>query len=100
MAVSEGHNAPAHCPANTSGSRPASFRDTDLSVVTIEGGRIISLENGPTNGSTETLTPAFFDLHISAYAPAISWWRPLGEIAVVGRFLNPARMLDWSIRLC
>jgi N-acetylglucosamine-6-phosphate deacetylase len=36
----------------------------DHPVVTIEDGRIVSLESGAPNGSTETLTAAFFDIHV------------------------------------
>ena len=36
----------------------------DYPVITIEDGRIVSVESGEPNGSTETLTAAFFDIHV------------------------------------
>jgi N-acetylglucosamine-6-phosphate deacetylase len=59
----------------------------DYPILTIEEGRIISLESGPPNGSTETLTAAFFDIHVhGAYSHDFMAASP-SEIAEVGRFL-------------
>ncbi len=33
-------------------------------VVSVEDGKIVSVEEGPENGSTETLTAAFFEIHV------------------------------------
>lgn len=59
----------------------------DHPVVTIEDGRIVSLESGTPNGSTETLTAAFFDIHVHGACSHDFMAASRGEIAVVGRFL-------------
>lgn len=62
-------------------------KQIDYPIVTIEDGQIISLESGPPNGSTETLTAAFFDIHVhGAYSHDFMAASP-SEIAEVGRFL-------------
>ena len=59
----------------------------DHPIVTIDDGQIISLESGPSNGSTETLAAAFFDIHVhGAYSHDFMTASP-SEIAEVGRFL-------------
>jgi N-acetylglucosamine-6-phosphate deacetylase len=55
--------------------------------VTIEDGRIVSLESGAPNGSTETLTAAFFDIHVHGACSHDFMAASRCEIAVVGRFL-------------
>jgi N-acetylglucosamine-6-phosphate deacetylase len=59
----------------------------DHPVVTIEDGRIVSLESGAPNGSTETLTAAFFDIHVHGACSHDFMAASRCEIAVVGRFL-------------
>jgi N-acetylglucosamine-6-phosphate deacetylase len=59
----------------------------DYPVVTVENGRIVSLESGTPNGSTETLTAAFFDIHVHGACSHDFMAASLSEIAVVGRFL-------------
>jgi len=62
-------------------------KQIDYPIVTIEDGQIISLESGSPNGSTETLTAAFFDIHVhGAYSHDFMTASP-SEIAEVGRFL-------------
>ena len=59
----------------------------DHPVVTIEDGRIVSLETGEPNGSTETLTAAFFDIHVHGACSHDFMAASPSEIKVVGRFL-------------
>jgi N-acetylglucosamine-6-phosphate deacetylase len=59
----------------------------DYPVVTVEDGRIVSLESGTPHGSTETLTAAFFDIHVHGACSHDFMAASLGEIAVVGNFL-------------
>jgi N-acetylglucosamine-6-phosphate deacetylase len=56
-------------------------------VVTVEDGRIVSLESGTPNGSTETWTAAFFDIHVHGACSHDFMAASPSEIAVVGRFL-------------
>jgi N-acetylglucosamine-6-phosphate deacetylase len=59
----------------------------DYPVVSIEDGKIVSVEGGTPNGSTDTLTAAFFDIHVhGAYSYDFMAATPV-EIAAVGRFL-------------
>ncbi len=59
----------------------------DYPVVSIEDGRIVRVEEGAPNGSTDTLTAAFFDIHVhGAYSHDFMASTPV-EIASVGRFL-------------
>jgi N-acetylglucosamine-6-phosphate deacetylase len=59
----------------------------DYPVVAVEDGRIVSIESGAPNGSTETLTAAFFDIHVHGACSHDFMASSLSEIAVVGRFL-------------
>ena len=59
----------------------------DHPVVTIEDGRIVSFESGEPNGSTETLTAAFFDIHVHGACSHDFMAASPSEIKVVGRFL-------------
>jgi len=59
----------------------------DYPILTIEDGRIVSLESGPPNGSTETLTAAFFDIHVHGACSHDFMAASPSEIAEVGRFL-------------
>ena len=38
--------------------------EIEYPVVSVEDGHIVSVEAGPANGSTDTLTAAFFDIHV------------------------------------
>ena len=38
--------------------------EIEFPVVTVEDGMILQVEAGPPNDSTETLTGAFFDIHV------------------------------------
>src|SRR5260370_40887820 len=67
----------------------------DHPVVTIEDGRIVSLESGAPNGSTETLTAAFFDIHIHGACSHDFMAASRCEIAVVGRFLASRGVGDY-----
>ena len=59
----------------------------DHPVVTVEDGRIVSLESGEPNGSTDTLTAAFFDIHVHGACSHDFMAASLDQIAVVGQFL-------------
>ncbi len=62
----------------------------DYPVVTVEDGRIVSIESGTPHGanvSTETLTAAFFDIHVHGACSHDFMASSQSEIAVVGRFL-------------
>ena len=59
----------------------------DHPIVTVEEGRIASLESGEPNGSTETLTSAFFDIHVHGACSYDFMAASQDEIAAVGRFL-------------
>jgi N-acetylglucosamine-6-phosphate deacetylase len=59
----------------------------DHPVITIEDGRIVSIESGPPNGSAETLTAAFFDVHVHGACSHDFMAASPSEIATVGRFL-------------
>src|ERR1700733_2330551 len=59
----------------------------DYPVVAIEDGRIRSLESGLPNGSTETLTAAFFDIHVHGACGHDFMAASPSEIGAVGRFL-------------
>jgi len=56
-------------------------------VITIADGRIVSLEEGTANGSTETLTATFFDIHIHGACSYDFMAATPADIAVVGKFL-------------
>ena len=59
----------------------------DYPVVTVQDGRIVSIESGAPNGSTETLTAAFFDIHVHGACSHDFMAASPSEITVVGRFL-------------
>jgi N-acetylglucosamine-6-phosphate deacetylase len=59
----------------------------DYPIVTIEDGRIVSLESGAPNGSTETLTAAFFDIHVHGACSHDFMTASLSQIAEAGQFL-------------
>ncbi|MGA7156244.1 MAG: N-acetylglucosamine-6-phosphate deacetylase [Acidobacteriaceae bacterium] len=56
-------------------------------VVSVEDGKIVSVEEGPENGSTETLTAAFFDIHVHGARSFDFMAADPAGIAEVGRFL-------------
>ncbi len=61
--------------------------EIDYPVVSIEDGRIVRVEEAAPNGSTDTLTAAFFDIHVhGAYSHDFMAATP-AEIASVARFL-------------
>ena len=66
----------------------------DHPVVTIGDGRIVSLETGEANGSTETLTAAFFDIHVhGACSHDLAYGRQSpSEIKAWDRFLGESRV--------
>lgn len=59
----------------------------DYPVVSIEHGKIVSVEGGTPNGSADTLTAAFFDIHVHGACSHDFMAATLVEIAAVGRFL-------------
>jgi N-acetylglucosamine-6-phosphate deacetylase len=59
----------------------------DYPVVAVEDGRIVSIESGEPNGSTETLTAAFFDIHVHGACSHDFMAASPSEITAVGRFL-------------
>jgi N-acetylglucosamine-6-phosphate deacetylase len=56
-------------------------------VVSIEDGKIVSVEHGEPNGSQDTLTAAFFDIHIHGACSYDFMAATAAEIGKVGRFL-------------
>jgi N-acetylglucosamine-6-phosphate deacetylase len=56
-------------------------------VVSVEDGNIVSVEGGPANGSTDTLTSAFFDIHVHGARSFDFMAASPAGIAEVGRFL-------------
>jgi N-acetylglucosamine-6-phosphate deacetylase len=59
----------------------------DFPVLTLEDGRIVSIEPGAPNASSETLTAAFFDIHVHGACAHDFMAAAPSEIAAVGRFL-------------
>jgi N-acetylglucosamine-6-phosphate deacetylase len=59
----------------------------DFPVLTLEDGRIVSIEPGASNASTETLTAAFFDIHVHGACAHDFMAATPSEIAAVGAFL-------------
>ena len=59
----------------------------DYPVVSIEHGKIVSVEGGTPNGSADTLTAAFFDIHVHGACSHDFMAATPVEIAAVGRFL-------------
>jgi N-acetylglucosamine-6-phosphate deacetylase len=66
------------------------FTDTgvmEYPVVTFDGGQLVSMEAGPVNDSTETLTAAFLDVHVHGACSYDFMAATAAEIDSVGRFL-------------
>ena len=66
------------------------FTDTgvmEYPVVTFDGGELVSIEAGPPNDSTETLTAAFLDVHVHGACSYDFMAATAAEIDSVGRFL-------------
>ena len=61
--------------------------EVEYPVLTVEDGRIVHVEAGEANGSTETLTACFFDIHVHGACSYDLMAADAGEIAQVGRFL-------------
>ena len=61
--------------------------EMDYPVVSIEDGKIVSIEAGLPNGSKETLTAAFFDIHVHGALAHDFMAASSEEITEVGRFL-------------
>jgi N-acetylglucosamine-6-phosphate deacetylase len=61
--------------------------EIDYPVIKVEDGRIVSLEAGPPNGSTETWTAAFFDIHVHGACSYDFMAASPNEVALVGGFL-------------
>src|SRR5271154_2450998 len=59
----------------------------DFPVLTLEEGRIVSIEPGAPNASRETLTAAFFDIHVQGACSHDFMAATAAEIAAVGCFL-------------
>jgi N-acetylglucosamine-6-phosphate deacetylase len=59
----------------------------DHPVLTLDDGTLLRIESGPPNGSTETLTAAFLDIHIHGAHSYDFMAATPAEIAAVGRFL-------------
>jgi N-acetylglucosamine-6-phosphate deacetylase len=55
--------------------------------VSVEDGNIVRVEQGPANGSTDTLTAAFFDIHVHGARSFDFMAADPAGIAEVGRFL-------------
>ncbi|HEY5213449.1 MAG TPA: N-acetylglucosamine-6-phosphate deacetylase, partial [Acidobacteriaceae bacterium] len=55
--------------------------------VSIEDGRIVRVDEGAPNGSTDTLTAAFFDVHVHGAVGHDFMAATPAEIVEVGRFL-------------
>ena len=61
--------------------------EMEYPVISVENGSIVSIEEGPKNGSTETLTAAFFDIHVHGARSFDFMAADPAGIAEVGRFL-------------
>ena len=59
----------------------------DFPVIRVEEGSIVSIEAGERNGSTETLTPAFFDIHVHGAMSHDFMAADQAGIHAIGRFL-------------
>jgi N-acetylglucosamine-6-phosphate deacetylase len=60
----------------------------DYPTITVEDGRIAGMEAGDKNGSTETLTQRFFDIHVHGACSHDFMSATLGKVDEVGRFLS------------
>jgi N-acetylglucosamine-6-phosphate deacetylase len=56
-------------------------------IVSVEDGNIVRVEQGPANGSTDTLTAAFFDIHVHGARSFDFMAADPAGIAEIGRFL-------------
>ena len=56
-------------------------------VISVEDGNIVSVEEGTPNGSTDTLTAAFFEIHVHGARSFDFMAADQAAIAEVGRFL-------------
>ena len=56
-------------------------------IVSVEDGKIVSVQEGPENGSTETLTAAFFEIHVHGARSFDFMVADQEGIAEAGRFL-------------
>jgi len=61
--------------------------ELEFPVISVEDGLIVSVEAGEANGSTETLTAAFFDIHVHGARSFDFMASDAAGIAEVGRFL-------------
>jgi N-acetylglucosamine-6-phosphate deacetylase len=61
--------------------------EIDYPSITMEDGRIVDLRRGRVNDSTETLTAAFFDIHVHGACSYDFMTATPAEVAIVGRFL-------------
>ena len=59
----------------------------DYPVIRIENGVVSAIESGEPNGSVETLTAGFFDIHVHGAVARDFMAADSAEIAAVGRFL-------------
>ena len=61
--------------------------EIEYPVVSVEDGQIVRIEAGDANGSTETLTATFFDIHVHGARSFDFMAADPAGIAEVGRFL-------------
>ena len=61
--------------------------EIEYPVISVEDGKIVRIEAGDANGSTETLTAAFFDIHVHGARSFDFMASDAAGIAEVGRFL-------------
>jgi N-acetylglucosamine-6-phosphate deacetylase len=61
--------------------------EIEYPVISVEHGQIVRIEAGDANGSTETLTAAFFDIHVHGARSFDFMASDAAGIAEVGRFL-------------
>jgi N-acetylglucosamine-6-phosphate deacetylase len=61
--------------------------EMEYPVISVEDGLIVGIEAGDANGSMETLTAAFFDIHVHGARSFVFMAADAAGIAEVGRFL-------------
>jgi N-acetylglucosamine-6-phosphate deacetylase len=61
--------------------------EIDHPVVSVEDGKVVKIEQGTPDGSTDTLTAAFFDIHVHGACSYDFMAAAAAEIEQVGRFL-------------
>lgn len=61
--------------------------EIDHPVIAIEDGTVLSIEEGPPNASTETLTSAFFDIHVHGAMSYDFMAADAAEVGQIGQFL-------------